>query len=89
MILGYWSSAIDPIEDFSIPCEHLFTMATVSFVLSKVAQAAFKSPLTLFAKKNLLSPVTPITSEGNDPQAPISAGFERLEKGKPSIPFRK
>ena len=73
-------------------CEHLSTMATVSFVFSKVAQAAFKSPLTLFAKKekkNLFPPVTPITSEGNDPQAPVSAGFGRLEKGKPSNTFRK
>jgi hypothetical protein len=56
-------------------------MAPVSFEYSQAAQTSFKPPL--IANENaFLGDV--FTSEGNDPQAPISAGFYRLEKGKPS-----
>jgi hypothetical protein len=61
-------------------------MAPVSFEYSQAAQTSFKPPL--IANENaFLGDV--FTSEGNDPQAPISAGFYRLEKGKPSIIPRK
>jgi hypothetical protein len=54
-------------------------MAPVSFEYSKNAQTEFKPPL--IANENaFLGDV--FTSEKNDPQAPISAGFYRLEKGK-------
>jgi hypothetical protein len=54
-------------------------MAPVSFEYSKSAQTSFKPPL--IANENaFLGDV--FTSESNDPQAPISAGFYRLEKGK-------
>jgi hypothetical protein len=56
-------------------------MAPISFEYSQAAQTSFKPPL--IANENaFLGDV--FTSEGNDPQAPISAGFYRLEKGKPS-----
>jgi len=55
-------------------------MAPISFEYSKSAQTSFKPPL--IANENaFLGDV--FTSESNDPQAPISAGFYRLEKGKP------
>jgi hypothetical protein len=56
-------------------------MAPVSFEHFENAQTAFKPPL--IANENaFLGDV--FTSEGNDTQAPISAGFYRLEKGEPS-----
>lgn len=54
-------------------------MAPVSFEYHENAQETFKPPL--IANENaFLGDV--FTSESNDPQAPISAGFYRLEKGK-------
>ena len=54
-------------------------MAPVSFEYHENAQKTFKPPL--IANENaFLGDV--FTSEKNDPQAPISAGFYRLEKGK-------
>lgn len=54
-------------------------MAPVTFEYHEQAQKTFKPPL--IANENaFLGDV--FTSESNDPQAPISAGFYRLEKGK-------
>jgi hypothetical protein len=58
-------------------------MAPVSFEYHENAQKTFKPPL--IANENaFLGDV--FTSESNDPQAPISAGFYRLEKGKTLLP---
>jgi hypothetical protein len=53
--------------------------APVAFEYHQNAQKTFQPPL--IANENaFLGDV--FTSESNDPQAPISAGFYRLEKGK-------
>lgn len=54
----------------------------IAFQYHQQAQTNFKPPL--IANENaFLGDV--FTSEGNDPQAPISAGFYRLEKGEPIL----
>ena len=59
-------------------------MAPVSFEYSKSAQTEFKPPL--IANENaFLGDV--FTSEKNDSEKPISAGFYRLEKGKSSAVY--
>jgi len=56
--------------------------APVAFEYHQNAQKTFQPPL--IANENaFLGDV--FTSESNDPQAPISAGFYRLEKGTPLV----
>ncbi|CAG8948648.1 hypothetical protein HYFRA_00001768 [Hymenoscyphus fraxineus] len=56
--------------------------SNMSFTHYSNAQASFKPPL--IANENaFLGDIS--TSEKNDPKAPISAGFYRLEKGTPLV----
>jgi hypothetical protein len=68
-----------PTTNKSIHLQSTSKMAPVSFEYHENAQKTYKPPL--IANENaFLGDV--FTSESNDPQAPISAGFYRLEKGK-------
>jgi len=58
------------------------TMAPIAFSHFAGAQTSFKPPL--IANENaFLGDV--VTSEPNDPVAPVAAGFYRLEKGTPLV----
>jgi ethanolamine utilization protein EutQ (cupin superfamily) len=64
------------------PEKSLTKMSPPAFTHYSDAQASFKPPL--IANENAyLGDIT--TSEPNDPTAPISGGFYRLEKGTPLV----